>query len=171
MRCPNRGQLQGLLDDAVSEKKRNAIESHLKHCQRCKSEVEKMRASLAFVKERLGDLEPRTVPSDLFNPMIINKPPQVANPHRILWTSVQVPAISLVFVALAGIGLALSLFFTHRQLVNLRNDTESQNLKPVGETIIVSSPTRFQAYKLDINLEGYRPIRDSQVILFKEEAK
>lgn len=171
MRCPNRGQLQGLLDDALSEKERNAIGTHLKHCRGCRAELEKMRASLEFVKERLEDLEPRIVPTDLFNPLRHNERPQPTNRHGILHVSVQVPAISLVFAALAVIGLALSLFSTHRQLANLKKDTESQHPKPIGETVFVSSPTRFQAYKLDINLDGYRPIRDGQVILFKEEEK
>jgi predicted anti-sigma-YlaC factor YlaD len=173
MKCLNKAQLQELLDNMVSEKSKKYLEAHLKHCQKCRSELETIKASLMFVKEELRGLDPRIVPSDLFNPsrMGHHEHSNVSTLLKIMGTSVQVPVVALVFGAVAIIGLALLLFFTNRQLVNSRPAAISKSFEPRHETLFISSPTQFQAYQSDIRLKDYRPIRDPQVILFKEEIK
>lgn len=171
MKCPNRGQLQGLIDDALPKKRKNAIEAHLRHCQKCQSELDTMRSSLLLVKEELKGLDPRTVPAKLFDPSRVEYPDQSQYSAflRVIRASVRVPAVSLILGAVAIIGLTFSLFLTHRQLMNLRLAAEGPKPKSASETIFISSPSRYQAYKLDIKLDDYRPIRDPQVVLFKEE--
>jgi hypothetical protein len=171
MRCPNRGQLQELLDNALSEKRKRALETHLETCGRCRSELEIVRTSLAIIKEEMGILNPRSIPSNLFD---LSKAARVERSRfsilpRIMRTSVQVPAVSLVLGAVAIAGLALSLFSTHRQLAKINSASIIQKSELRHETLYISSPTQYQAYQMDINLENYKPIKNPQVILFKEE--
>ena len=52
------GKLALYRDDELSPESRAEIEHHLAHCADCREVLERLETSSAFVRARLGDLDP-----------------------------------------------------------------------------------------------------------------
>jgi anti-sigma factor RsiW len=170
MSCSKKEKLQQFADGELSENESQIILAHLDDCDECRDALDRIKADVSFIREKMNTLNPAAIPARAFVPA---KAEQIKarrlSAFQVLWhTSVRIPTVVLIVMGTVFLGLIFGLLAQSRRLARLESGPAVQ---PAAETIFVSSASSFQAYGLDIDLKNYQPIDHPNIIFLQKETR
>jgi hypothetical protein len=161
MKCMKRETLRAFIDDELSKRQKDKVQTHLLKCNDCKEELKRTKDDIQFINTQIENLDPDFIPQKM--QISFGLPQKRMVFGKLIFAPIKVPVVVLMSILLIAIVIFLSsniIPLALSKLSGLAKQTE-RNMYIVSENII-------QSFSADLDLNEFEPVKNPQILVLKE---